>query len=343
MTTPPAATPPALLGQFWGLISGLTGYFAVLAADDLGVFAALAAAGPAGVDELAERCGAVPARLRAVLGGNVAAGTLECRDGAFSLAPLAAAHLVPGQPGYLGQLLRYSPGPFENWPALAATARGATPPTAVGASGGDGFLASLVRATFPVQLAVARSVVGGLCDTQRLVPGTRPHVLELGAGAAPWSVAVLERLEDARTVVNDLPDVLPLALDELNGRGLGDRLEALPGSYFDIALRKEHFQLVVLGHVCRAEGDEGARALVSRAAGALAAGGTLVVTEYLLDDDLSGPAQAQLLGTTMVASTERGATFTHAEVRRWVTDAGLVVEHDGIPVPPTAVVLARRP
>lgn len=359
---PAPAGPPALLGQFWGLVNGLTGYFAVLAADELGVFGALAEGGPAGVDELAARCGAVPSRLRAVLGGNVAAGTLECRAGVFSLAPLAAAHLVAGQPGYLGPLLRHSPGPFENWPALASTVRGAAPPRDVGRGAGahtggapdggavagaggapDGFLAALVRATFPVQLAVARSVVGDLCEERRLGEEAPVRVLDLGAGAAPWSVAVLERLPAAQALVNDLPAVLPLARDELAARGLAARAEWREGSYFDVPLPDGDCDLVVLGHVCRAEGDGGAAALVARAAGAVAPGGSLVVTEYLLDDDLGGPAQAQLLGTTMAASTALGGTFTHAEVRRWLAAAGLELERDDVPVPPTAVVLARRP
>lgn len=352
--TPPAA--PALLGQFWGLVNGLTGYFAVLAADELGVFGALAEGGPAGADELAARCGAVPSRLRAVLGGNVAAGTLECRAGVFSLAPLAAAHLVAGQPGYLGPLLRHSPGPFENWPELASTVRGAAPPRDVGRDAGahageaghageppGDFLAALVRATFPVQLAVARAVVGDLCDDGRLGEGAPVRVLDLGAGAAPWSVAVLERLPAARALVNDLPAVLPLARDELEARGLAARAAWREGSYFDVPLPDGDCDLVVLGHVCRAEGDDGAAALVARAAAAVAPGGSLVVTEYLLDDDLAGPAQAQLLGTTMAASTQRGGTFTHAEVRRWLAAAGLELERDDVPVPPTAVVVARRP
>lgn len=328
------------MGQFWGLVNGLTGYFAVRAADELGVFDVLAHDGPAGHEELAIRCGAVPSALRGILAGNVAAGTLECRGGAFSLSHLAAAHLVSGQPGYLGPLLRLSPGPLENWPALAATARGDRPPRDVGADGAA-FLAELVAATFGVQLAVARTALGALAADGRL--DEAPLVVELGAGSAPWSVAVLERRSKARVLVNDLAPVLPLARVELERRGFAGRADWLEGSYFEVPLPDGRCDLVVLGHVCRAEGDQGAAALVARAAAALRPGGTLVIAEYLLDDDLAGPAQAQLLGTTMVASTRHGGTFTHAEVHRLVTGAGLDVVSDTVPAPPTAVVVASRP
>ncbi|MGH9086965.1 MAG: methyltransferase family protein, partial [Acidimicrobiales bacterium] len=241
-----------LVGQFWRLVNGLTGYFAVLAAEELGVFGVLADAGPSTTEAVAEQCGAGAARLRAVLAGNVAAGTLRCHDGMFELTELAATHLVRGLPGYLGPLLRHSPGPFENWPVLAATVCGAAPPRDVGQEAGS-FLVELVQATYPVQLSVARAVVDQLDNGGDLPAATR--VLDLGAGAAPWSIAVLERLPGATAVVNDIPAVVPLAEHELVTRALRSRVELAPGSYFDVGLPAGAFDLVALGHVCRAEGD----------------------------------------------------------------------------------------
>lgn len=324
-----------LLARFWRLVNGLPTYFAVLAADELGVFEALAE-GPAGAAALAERCGADPARLTGLLVGNVAAGTLEADGEDFTLTALSAAHLVPSRQGYLGPLLRQSPGPFENWPSLASTVAGADPPCEVTREPGT-YLRSLVEATFPLQLAVARAVVA------RELSGRLPEaasVVELGAGCAPWAIAVLESLPRARAFVNDLPGVIPTGARELAARGLADRVTFAEGSYWSVDLPQADADLVVLGHVCRAEGDEGAGSLVRRAAGTLRDGGTLVVTEYLLDDDLSGPAQAQLLGVTMVANTRHGATFTRRQARAWLEGAGLRLVAEVSPVPPTSVLVA---
>ncbi|MGH9091088.1 MAG: methyltransferase [Acidimicrobiales bacterium] len=326
------------IGQFWGVVHGLTGYFSVLAADELGVFTCLAE-GPADAATVAARCGADPGRMLALLGGNVAAGALECSEGRFSLAPLAADHLVAGAPGYLGALLRHSPGPLGNWEALAATVRGAPPPRDVGREEGQ-FLAELVAATFPVQLAVARAVVGGWAASR--LPGDA-RLLELGAGAAPWAVALLAARPGATAVVNDLPGVLPEAERSLAAHGVGERATLAPGSYWEVPLPEAAFDVAVLAHVCRAEGDEGAAALVRRAAGALAPGGWLLLAEYLLDNDLSGPAQAQLLGVTMAASTARGATFTRGQAAAWLEGAGLVPQGEVPAVPPTTVLAARKP
>lgn len=336
--SPGPAVRPAHLGELWGLVNGFTTYFSVLAADEIGVFDAVAD-GEVEVEGIARRCGADRDRLRALLDANVAAGTLECREDGYSLSPLAEAHLVTERPGYLGGLLRRSPGPFENWPALAATVRGARPPRDVGGERGE-FLAELVRTTFPVQLEVARATLGAWAHPQ--IPASC-RVLELGAGAAPWSVAVLEQFPAATAVVNDLPGVLPLAAGALGERGLLARTELAEGSYWEVEPPDGAFDLVVLGHVCRAEGDRRAQELIGRAGAAAAPGGRVVLTEYLLDDDRSGPAQAQLLGVTMMASTEKGATFTRGQAVAWLEKAGLHVEGIETRVPPTSVVVACKP
>ncbi len=324
-----------LLGQFWRLVNGLPTYFAVLAADELGVFAALAE-GPADAGALSRRCGADPARLTALLVGNVAAGTLETDGEVFALTALSAAHLVPSRPDYLGPLLRQSPGPFENWPSLASTVTGVDPPREVTRTPGT-YLRSLVEATFPVQLAVARAVVAQ--ELSGRLPETAT-VVELGAGCAPWAVAVLETLPRAQAFVNDLPGVVEAGAQEVAARGLADRVTFAPGSYWSVDLPTGGADLVVLGHVCRGEGDVGAACLVRRAAGALGSRGSLVVSEYLLDDDLAGPSQAQLLGTTMVANTRHGATYTRRQARAWLAGAGLRLLAEVSPVPPTSVLVA---
>jgi SAM-dependent methyltransferase len=325
-----------LTARIWALVNGFTAYFSVRAADELGVFPALSE-GPVGVNEIANRCNADPTRLLHLLGANVAAGTLERVDGGFALSELAQTHLLPGSTGYLGALIRQSPGPLENWPHLPETVRGSAPPHEVGSDGAT-FFAALAEATFPAQSAAARATIGSLLKGR--LPAA-PRMLELGAGAGPWVLALLEAYPEGRAVVNDLDGVIQLAERRLQEHGLTSRAELLPGDYWNVDLPSRAFDLVVLAHVCRAEGDRGAAALVRRAAGALIPGGHMLIAEYLLDDDLSGPAQAQLLGITMVTSTERGGTFTRSQACGWLASAGLEVEQLASPLPPTAVIIAR--
>jgi len=313
----------------WATIAGYQFYWAAVAGVELGVFDALAES-PATVAALASRAGCAVSRLRSLADVLVASGLLERGpDDRYRISDTARAFLVSGAERSMTDLLLRSPGPWQNWPALASTMRGADPPGPADAA----FYAALVQATFPTQYAAAKVLASRL-------PAARA-VLDLGAGAAPWSIALLEAFQAARAVAIDLPAVLPAARAEVAEHALGDRFELIAGDYWEVPVDPEGFDVVVLGHILRAEGDR-APGLVSRAAAALAPGGTLVVADYFVDDDRSGPVNSLLLGLTMMAATTEGRTSTRSEHRGWFEAAGLVGVEEHQLIPGQEVMTARK-
>jgi hypothetical protein len=118
-------------------------------------------------------------------------------------------------------------------------------------------------------------------------------------------------------VVNDLPGVLEVAR-----RRCTERVTFRPGSYFEIDIEPSSYDLVVLGHVCRAEGEDGSRRLLTRAFDALVPGGRVLVSDYFVGPERRTTPHAALMGTTMVASTRHGSTFTYGEYAGWLSGAG---------------------
>jgi SAM-dependent methyltransferase len=123
-------------------------------------------------------------------------------------------------------------------------------------------------------------------------------------------------------VVNDLPGVSDLAATLLTTRGLGDRVEFRPGDYLTIPVEDEAFDIVVLGHVLRAEDEARGRALVARALTALRPGGQVVVADYFADDERKRHPFGVQMGLTMLANTARGGMRTHGQVAGWLSTAG---------------------
>ena len=94
------------------------------------------------------------------------------------------------------------------------------------------------------------------------------------------------------------------------------------GNTFTIEIEDGAYDLVVLGHVCRTEGADGARHLIERAFAALKPEGRLLLADYFPDMERKFNPHAVLMGTTMMASTEKGFTFTHKDFSEWLTAAG---------------------
>ena len=317
-------------GAVWRIIHGYTAYWAAVAGVRLGLFDALAD-GPLDPAGLAGRCAAGaggPDGVAVIADALTAVGLLERDAGVYRLSGPADAHLVGGRPGSMADLLIWSPGPPANWPALDRTVRGSGPPCPVD----DDFYAQLVDATFPAQVAVAGAVLDGLAPA----PGAR--LLELGAGRGPWTVALLGADPGASAVLNDLPRVLAATGASLGP--LAGRCAFVPGDYLSSALPAGPFDLVVLGHVLRAEPDDRAARLVARAAGCLAGRGRLVVTEYLGGRDPVAHPQPALLAVTMLAATAQGRVRTAGQIEAWIEAAGCAVVARPDPIANTDIIVA---
>jgi SAM-dependent methyltransferase len=141
-----------------------------------------------------------------------------------------------------------------------------------------------------------------------------PRLLDLGAGGAPWSAAILAANPDATAVVNDLAGVIDVAERKLGERDLLGRVELRPGDFHEVELESDHYDLVVLGHICRAEGAERAGRLIDRAMRALKPGGRVVLSDYFADRQRSLAGHALMMGVTMMASTVHGEALSYGDV-----------------------------
>jgi SAM-dependent methyltransferase len=308
---PPPAAP------VWDVIEGFGRFHTLVAAIDLGVFDALDRSGPATGAELADELGASAPHLTTLLEGVVATGLLDRRHGRFELNDTARRYLATNGAASMAALVPVSPGPLTNWRALADTVRQGRPAEPIEDDPAS-FYVPLVEGTFTTITRVATRADLHL----RYSALERPRVLDLGAGGAPWSIAVLVADPGATAVVNDLPVVIDVAHRKLAERALLERVELRPGDFHTVPIEDGAYDLVVLGHVCRTEGLDGTRHLIERAHAALAPGGRLLLSDYFVDRQRSVASHALMMGVTMMASTQHGVGLNYGDVAAMLRDTG---------------------
>ena len=308
---PPAAAP------VWAAIEGLGRYYILLAELELDVFDTLQCTGPVSVEALAGEMNVPIDHLRSLLDGVVAQGLLDQVVDVYELNDTAKRYLVSDGPASMASLVPVAPGPHENWTRLADTVRNGRPATPI-EDDPAAFYVPLVEGTFTTMFRCATRA--DLKVRYSATPAAR--VLDLGAGGAPWAIAILNGCPDGTAVINDLDGVIEVAQRTTTEHGVADRCDFRPGDFHTIDIEPEAYDLVVLGHVCRNEGRDGARHLIERAHAALVPGGRLLLADYFPDMERKFNPHAVLMGTTMMASTERGFTFTHQEFSEWLTAAG---------------------
>ena len=307
--------PPS--GPVWSIIQGVGSYWSLVAAVDLGVFDAVQRLGPTAIAPLAEHLGVSAPHLRHLCDVLVTFGFLDQVDDVYELTETAERYLCTNGPASMASLIRVAPGPLANWEQLADTIRHGRVATPIEADPAA-FYRPLVEATFVTQHRAATRLGLRLGWSRR--PGLR--VLDLGAGRAPWAVAVLDQSAGSTAVVNDLPTVIDDAIETVAQRGLTDRITLRPGDFHTIPIEPDAYDLVVLGHICRTEGNERSAALVRRAFDALRPGGQVLLADYFADDERKFNPFGVQMGLTMLANTERGGLVTNAQAVGWLRDAG---------------------
>ena len=301
----------------WSVIFGLGAYWMLVAALDLGLFEALSSHGPLKPAELAEHLGSSASHTEAVADALVVLGLLDCHNGRFDVNDCSRRYLCRASPASMADLVSVAPGPLENWTDLADTLRNGGPAHPVDEDTA-GFWVPLVEGTFSTVLRAATRADAWISYSRM----EAPRVLDLGAGGAPWTIAVLRACPGATAVVNELPGVAEIARARIAEAGLTDRCELRPGDYHTVALEDAAFDLVVLSHVCRTEGADGTRALLARAAATLRPGGRVLVADYYRADEPRRNPQGTFMAATMAACTRQGTAHTYEQMSTWLGEAG---------------------
>jgi SAM-dependent methyltransferase len=308
---PPAAAP------VWAAIEGLARFHVLVAALELTVFDTLQRLGPSRIERINAELQCSQLHLQTLLDSVVVLGLLDQVNGIYELNDTAKRYLVSDGPATMAALVPVAPGPHDNWTRLADTIRNGHPSTPI-EHDPVAFYVPLVEGTFSTMFRCATRADFKL----RYSAMRSPRVLDLGAGGAPWAIAVLAGNPGATAVVNDLPGVIDVAARKVGEHAVADRVELRPGDFHTIEIEPEAYDVVVLGHVCRTEGEAGARRLIGRAYAALRPEGVLILADYFVDPDRKLNPHGVLMGATMMASTVHGNGFTAAQYASWIREAG---------------------
>lgn len=296
---------------------------------------------PMALPDVATKTGTSTRGLRAVLNALVGLGLLDKFGDLYALTDESAAYLVSASPDYQGYMCKHVSGHLlPRWSKLTEVVRTGKPAGVVNeqADGAD-YFREFVEDIFPMSYDAARA----LADHLGVAGAAGPvSVVDLAAGSGVWGVAIAEASSRVRVTAVDWPAVIPVTRRIAAKHGVADRFTFVEGDVLSADLGSGH-QVATLGHLIHSEGETRSRQLLAKTFDALAPGGTVVIAEFLANDDRTGPPGALIFAVTMLVNTDEGDTYTFAEMAGWLRDAGFVDARE-LDVPgPAPLILATKP
>jgi hypothetical protein len=289
---------------------GFMGSQALFAALELDLFTTLAEQ-PCGLDRLAARLKAPSGPLSVLLTTCQALGLVTWDGDAYANGPAAQRYLVRTTRGYIGDyyLRQVSTLIYDRLPLVRALLSGQLGEPL---DYGHALAAPLLTEEF-----IRGQHAGSLGPARRLA---RTHnfsrstlLLDLGGGSGAFAIEAVTGVPTLSAVVFDLPQVIRVTEQIVEEAGLASRITCIGGD-----LRTDPWprgaDVILLSYIVSCYAPETLDALLSRALEYLPAGGQLLVHDFALYPDRSGPRNTALFLFGQLTASAQTHAYTVDEL-----------------------------
>ena len=277
------------------------------AARQAGLLRALAD-GPGNAAAVAGACGTAMRPTALLLDGLVALGLVERCSNGYGLAPAA----------------RFLSGPYRDlgdsyWAHLPALLETGEPLVRMDDARESERLYQAQAMALAWMMAPAAEAAATALD----IGGQRRGlaVLDVGAGAAGWSLALARRDPATTVTALDWPAVLAIARNAAAEAGLQERFATIAGDYHEAALPAAAFDLAIVANVTHLETAGGNRHLFERLRRSLRPGGEIALID-VFPVQPGGALAAALYALGLALRTSHGRVHGAADLESWLAATG---------------------
>jgi SAM-dependent methyltransferase len=283
-----------------------------------GIFTTLEA-NPDTAEAIARKTGISLRGAQALLDGVTGMGLLILSGGRYRNSPEASAFLVKGKPSYLGGMAEVFMDDLETWRKLPESAKTGLPVAPQTTDVADNpFWHVLVPAIAALSLPVAQMAA----DRLGLADAGAVSWLDVGGGSGVWSAVWLAANKQASGVQLDWPGVNKLAHEFVGTFGVRDRFRTIDGDFHVADFGSAQYDFAIYSNLAHQETPNDNLAIFRKFREALMPGGTLVISDFVLNDDRTGHPFAMMFTSQMLVVTKGGSAYRQCDYRGWLAEAG---------------------
>jgi len=291
--------------------------------------------------ELSQRLSANPRFIQAFLDACATLGLLDKEGDKFRNSPLGSSFLVPGKQNYVGDLVLHITNYWHTWgnlDRLIVEGRTELPFE-------NGFTDAITYWTDYMMGQHNRAAAGQANYLVKSVDlSGKRKLLDLGGGAASYSIALCGANPQLKSYVIDQKEPLEVARPLVESHNLQDQVTLVEGDINELDIGNDSDVLLISGVVLIKPEDD-CRHIFQRAYDALVPGGMVIVQDFMR---IAYSAQRSFLDTMMdmyvLVGFDPGAGDREgSEYASWLTATGFT-NIKKIPLPTQlALITAEKP
>ncbi|MGH9679709.1 MAG: methyltransferase, partial [Candidatus Acidiferrales bacterium] len=263
-------------------------------------------------------------------------GLLTSSEGRYRNTPDASAFLVKGKPSYLGGMAEVFLQDFATWQNMPDAVKSGMPVARNTTDVEDNpfwhlLVPAIAALAFPVaQLAAERL---GIANAGAV------SWLDVGGGSGVWSAVWLGVNKQAQGTQLDWPNVNKIGRGYVSNFGVADRFHTIDGDFHTTDFGSAKYDFAIYSNIAHQETPAGNLAIFRKFRNALKPGGSLVISDFVLNDDRRGHPFAMMFASQMLIATKGGSTYRQSDYRQWLDEAGFTrVDIVSTPTPSTLVI-----
>ncbi|MBI4773459.1 MAG: methyltransferase [Deltaproteobacteria bacterium] len=279
----------------------------------LGVFSVIGDR-PLTADEVSDRIKADPRATAMLLNALASMGFLVLDGDRYRNTASSRKRLVKDSPGYLGYMIMHHHHLVDAWARLSTSVVSGGPAERT-SHGEDQERESFLMGMFNNAMSIAPGVA-----SQIDLSGRR-SLLDLGGGPGTYAIHFCSKNPNLEGTVYDLPSTRPFAEETIERFDLAHRIKFVGGDFTTDSIPGT-YDVVWMSHILHGMGMDECRQVVRKAVSSLKANGLVFIHEFILDDTLDAPMFPAIFSLNMLLNTERGQSYSEAQLREMLEEAG---------------------
>ncbi len=293
-------------------------------------------------DEIASETKVPANRITTLLTALTSIGLIDRNDTVYSNAPAADMFLSRESKHEFGDYLRYQIDkqmyPFLS--QLNEVIEGSLDPDAVDSY--QHWMSDPEQASIYSEAQHAGSLGPGRTLARLIDLSDAHNLLDVGGGTGAMSIRLLEAYPKLVSTIIDFPNVSEIGWRFVTEAGMVDRIRYIPGNALQAEWPKEQDAILMSYLFSGIPGSEVPR-LIDYAFECLADGGHIIVHDFMVEDDRTGPPMAALWQLQHMAFTPEARSVTPGWLKERLKEVGFTdIREDEMVPGMTRVIYARK-